>query len=89
MGNLSNFALFYFGSILKHIKSLNAITNPTTNLYKRLLPGYEAPVDASYSIGNRSSAIRIPLITNPNECRIEVRFSDPSANLYLAFSAFY
>ncbi len=85
---LSKMAIHYIGGILKHAPALAALTNPTTNSYKRLVPGYEAPVNLAYSARNRSAAVRIPMYSeNPKAKRIEVRFPDPSCNPYLAFSA--
>ena len=85
--DLSQEALYYIGGILKHAKSLNAFTNPSTNSYKRLIPGFEAPVLRAYSARNRSGCVRIPWTESPKAKRVEARFPDPSSNPYLCFSA--
>ncbi len=85
--DLSQEALWYIGGILTHAKSLNAFTNPTTNSYKRLVPGFEAPVLRAYSARNRSGCVRIPWTESPKAKRVEARFPDPAANPYLCFAA--
>ena len=85
--DLSDEALYFIGGILKHAKALNAFTNPSTNSYMRLIPGFEAPVLRAYSARNRSGCVRIPWTESPKAKRVEARFPDPSANPYLAFAA--
>lgn len=86
-GGLSKTALYYIGGVIKHAKAINAFANASTNSYKRLVPGFEAPVMLAYSARNRSASIRIPFVANPKGRRIEVRFPDAAGNVYLTFTA--
>ncbi len=86
-GGLSETALYYIGGIIKHAWALNGLTNASTNSYKRLVPGFEAPINLAYSVRNRSASIRIPFVSSPKGRRIEVRFPDSTCNPYFAFAA--